>query len=202
MDRDLKRALCTALGVVLVLFGAPTLALAEEETSNGIRLLVPELTELIPALIAFSIVFLLLSKFVWPRVVEAMDEREKRLQESLEAAELSQEKLHEAEEEYQKRTADAEHEAADILAAARREAEEERAAILARAQKDAAATLAKAKDAIASERKRAMVELSRSVVDLSVEIAGKIIGEDLSQAEHRALAEKYLEEIGGDYAEE
>ena len=41
-----------------------------------------------------------------------------------------------------------------------------------------------------------MVELSGSVVDLSVEIAGKIIGNDLTDAEHRALAEKYLAEVG------
>ena len=41
-----------------------------------------------------------------------------------------------------------------------------------------------------------MVELSDSVVDLSVEIAGKIIGDSLDEAGQRKLAEKYLEEVG------
>ena len=41
-----------------------------------------------------------------------------------------------------------------------------------------------------------MIELSSSVVDPSVEIAGKIIGNDLSEAEQRRLAEKYLAEVG------
>ena len=34
------------------------------------------------------------------------------------------------------------------------------------------------------------------MVDLSVEIASKIIGNDLSEAEQRKLAEKYLAEVG------
>ena len=40
-----------------------------------------------------------------------------------------------------------------------------------------------------------MIELSASVVDLSVEIASKIIGEALSEDDQRRLAEKYLEEV-------
>ena len=47
-----------------------------------------------------------------------------------------------------------------------------------------------------SERHKAMIELSSSVVDLSVEIASKIIGNDLSVEEQRRLAEKYLAEVG------
>jgi F-type H+-transporting ATPase subunit b len=41
-----------------------------------------------------------------------------------------------------------------------------------------------------------MIELSGQVVDLSVEIAGKIIGEALDEEEHRELVKKYLSEMG------
>ena len=41
-----------------------------------------------------------------------------------------------------------------------------------------------------------MIELSSSVVDLSVEIATKIIGDSLSEEDQRRLAEKYLAEVG------
>ena len=41
-----------------------------------------------------------------------------------------------------------------------------------------------------------MIELSGSVVDLSVEIAGKIIGNELTEDQQRDLAEKYLKEVG------
>jgi F-type H+-transporting ATPase subunit b len=83
-----------------------------------------------------------------------------------------------------------------IAHGAKRKAQEERAQILADAQKDAAVTIARGKDVIDAERKRAMEDLSKSVIDLSVEIAGKIVGNDLSDDEHRALAAKYLQEVG------
>ena len=41
-----------------------------------------------------------------------------------------------------------------------------------------------------------MVELSGQVVDLSVEIASKIIGDALDDEEQHRLAEKYLMEVG------
>ena len=68
--------------------------------------------------------------------------------------------------------------------------------MLAKAQREAADIIAKAYSAVDSERHKAMIELSGSVVDLSVEIATKIIGNDLSEAEQRKLAEKYLAEVG------
>ena len=40
-----------------------------------------------------------------------------------------------------------------------------------------------------------MIELSSSVVDLSVEIASKVIGNELSEGQQRKLAEKYLAEV-------
>ena len=43
---------------------------------------------------------------------------------------------------------------------------------------------------------KAMAELSSSVVDLSVEIASKVIGDALDEEQQRALAIKYLAEVG------
>ena len=68
--------------------------------------------------------------------------------------------------------------------------------MLAKAQKEASGIIAKSHEALEGERRKAMIELSGSVVDLSVEIAGKIIGNDLSEDQQRALAEKYLAEVG------
>ena len=91
---------------------------------------------------------------------------------------------------------DAQREAADIVAAAKREGEEERSRIIAEAQASANDIIARSRDAVNSERKKAMVELSGHVVDLSVEIASKIIGDALDEKEQRELAKKYLLEVG------
>ena len=74
-------------------------------------------------------------------------------------------------------------------------AEAERNRILVEAHTQAAATIEQGHKVVENERQRAMTDLSRSVVDLSVDIAGKIIGSDLDEAEHRALAERLLDEI-------
>lgn len=196
MGKITTRAACAFAAFVSSAAFAPVMALAEEEERSGIQLLVPTLAELIPATIAFCIIFTLLSKLAWPMIVKMMAEREEKIQGDIDAAEQARTKAQNDAQAYADRLAAAEREAAEIIAAAKREAEEERSRILAKAQQDAVATIAKARDAVESERKKAMVQLSSSVVDLSVEIAGKIIGNDLGDDEHRALAEKYLAEVG------
>ena len=91
---------------------------------------------------------------------------------------------------------EAELKAGEIIAEAKRDAEMLHADMVAEAQKEAQAIIAKAHDVIDAERDKAMAELSTSVVDLSVEIAGKVIGESLDTEQHRALAIKYLAEVG------
>ena len=160
------------------------------------KLLLPNMAEFIPACIAFIIIWIILAKFAWPMVLKMMEERESKIQGDLDAAEQAKTKAESDAKAYSDRLAAAEREAADIVAQAKREGEEERARILAQAQKDAAATIAKAHDAVDSERKKAMAELSGSVIDLSVEIASKLVGNDLTDDQHRRLAERYLQEVG------
>lgn len=188
----LARATALAASATLLM---PVTALAEEE-SSGITLLIPALAELIPACIAFLIIFIVMSKLVWPTIVKMMDDRENKILGDIDAAEKAKEEAQADAKSYKDQLAAAEREAAEIVAAAKRRAEEERAEILAAAQKDAADTIARGKEVVETERRRAMEDLSKSVVDLSVEIAGKIIANDLSDDEHRALAEKYLQEVG------
>ncbi len=178
-----------------VILATPAVALAEE-SAVGPDILIPKMAEFIPALIAFLIILVVLQKLVWPSVLEMMEKRQAKIQSDLEAAERS--KLQAAEEvrSYEAKILDAHHEADAIVAKAKKEAEEVRSAVLAKAQREAADIIAKAHGAVDSERHKAMIELSSSVVDLSVEIASKIIGNDLSEEEQRRLAEKYLAEVG------
>ena len=145
----------------------PTFALAE---GVGADILIPKPAEFIPALIAFLIIWIVLAKLVWPQVLQMMDKRQQKIQDDLDAAAKSKQEAAEQAKGYE-----------DKLVEAHREAE---------------TIIAKAHGAVDSERHKAMIELSGSVVDLSVEIATKIIGNDLSEAEQRKLAEKYLAEVG------
>jgi F-type H+-transporting ATPase subunit b len=172
----------------------PTFALADEAV--GADILIPKVAEFVPALIAFLIIWIVLAKLLWPSVLEMMDKRQQKIQEDLDAAEKSRVEAAEQAKTYESKIVEAHREADAIIAKAKKEAEEERTQVLAKAQREAADIIAKAHGAVDSERRKAMIELSSSVVDLSVEIATKIIGNDLSEDEQRKLAEKYLAEVG------
>lgn len=183
---------CAASGIVL---GTPVVALAEE-SAVGPDILIPKMAEFIPALIAFLVILLILAKLVWPPVLDMMEKRQQKIQDDLDAAERSKVQAAEEARSYEAKILDAHREADAIVAKAKKEAEEVRSAVLAKAQREAADIIAKAHGAVDSERHKAMIELSSSVVDLSVEIASKIIGNNLSVEEQRKLAEKYLAEVG------
>ena len=184
-----------AFGVVGVasLACMPQVALAE--SISGADILLPKPAEFIPALIAFLVIWIVLAKLVWPSVLGMMQKRQQQIQDDLDAAAQSKAAAEKARQEYEAGIADAKKEADEIIAQAKFDAEAERTRVIDKARTDAAAIVAKAHDTVDSERKKAMIELSASVVDLSVEIASKIIGEALSEDDQRRLAEKYLEEV-------
>ena len=195
MKNTVTKLLAHAGVVAGIALGTPVVALAEE-SAVGPDILIPKMAEFIPALIAFLVILLILAKLVWPPVLDMMEKRQQKIQDDLDAAERSKVQAAEEARSYEAKILDAHHEADAIVAKAKKEAEEVRSAVLAKAQREAADIIAKAHGAVDSERHKAMIELSSSVVDLSVEIASKIIGNDLSEEEQRRLAEKYLAEVG------
>ena len=195
MTQTQTRALRTLGSAVVLVAGSPAVALAEEE-NTGMRLLLPNMAEFIPACIAFLIIWFIMAKFAWPMVLKMMEDRESKIKGDLDAAEQARTDADAAKAEYQAKLEEADRKASEIIAEAKRDAETLRADMLAQAQVDAQAIIAKAHDVIDAERTKAMAELSGSVVDLSVEIAGKVIGDGLSVEQQRELAIKYLAEVG------
>ena len=47
-----------------------------------------------------------------------------------------------------------------------------------------------------AEKKAAISELQGSVADISIAVASRVIGSDLSDDEHRAIVERYVNEAG------
>ena len=86
--------------------------------------------------------------------------------------------------------------AAQIVADAKKTGEAVKADITDKAQSEATAMIEKAHNAIEAEKKAAISELQGSVADLSVSVASRLIGEDLNDAEHRKIIERYVNEAG------
>ena len=83
-----------------------------------------------------------------------------------------------------------------IVADAKKAGEDVKADITAKAQAEAAGMIEKAHAAIEAEKKAAIADLQGSVADLSINVAAKLIGKDLTDDEHRKMIERYVAEAG------
>lgn len=174
----------------------PALAFAEMEEKTGIAVIAPDMIETVPMLIAFIILVIVLAKFGWPMFEGMLEKREKTITEALEKSEAVRIESERVLAEYQKQLADAKAQAAQIVAEAKETGESVRAEITKQAQEESAAMIEKAKISIDAEKKVAMAELKNSIADLTVDVATRIVAQDMSDADHRALIERYLNEAG------
>ena len=178
----------------------PALAFADMQQKEGVSVIIPDLNETVPMLIAFIILWIILAKFGWPIFEGMLEKREKTIKDSIEKSEAAKEESERVLAEYKKELAEAKTQAATIIADAKKTAEAAKADIAAQAQKEAEEMIAKARGAIESEKKAAIAELQGSVADTSIAVASKIFGSDLSDEEHRQLIERYVNEAGSFHA--
>ena len=180
-------------------FVLPTLAFAAEDgegSALGINLLIPKPGEFIPMLIGFILLWIILAKVAWPAFIGMIDKRAAKIKDSLEQAEAAKLESERLLEEHRAELAQAKKEAAEIIASAKQSAEHVKAEITASAQTEAENIIAKARLAIESEKKAAIAELQASAADMTILVAKKVVGTDLSAAEHKSIIKRYIAEAG------
>lgn len=193
--KQINRA-TVAAAISSFVLAVPAQAFAEE-SSNKAEILIPKMAEFIPALIAFLVIWVVLAKFAWPQILSMMEERGKRIQESLDEAETTKKKAIASRKEYDELVTDARRKSADIVLEARKDAEAERARIIEAAHKEAEDIIAKAHANAEDERNAVYAAAAASIADLSVSVASKIVGETLDQdGEQHRLIERYVKEAG------
>ena len=135
-------------------------------------------------LVVFGILLALLWKLGWPALLKAVEERERRIQQQLEEAERARAEAARLLEEHKRLVAAARAEAQELIAQAREQYEQ----LLDRARKE-----------IEGEKEKAILELRREAVDLSIAAASKLIEANLDSDANRRLVTEYLAslEAGG-----
>ncbi len=143
-------------------------------------------------LVIFGILLAVLRKFAWPVVLGAVRDREKALEDQIAAAERNRAESAKLLEEHKQLLADARTSAHAVIADAKGMAEKERAVALEKTRTEQEELLARARREIGAERDRAVQELRREAVDLSLAAAGRLIGQRLESDADRDLVMKYL----------
>ena len=146
--------------------------------------------------VAFLVVFLLLAKFGFPVITHMVEERKNYIDESLRKAHEAQERLANIEKEGESILQEAREKQAQIL----KEAAETRDAIVEKAQEKAksegARLLDDARKAIEQEKKAAIADIRAQVATLSVEIAEKVLKQNLKDDQSQMdLIDRMLDDI-------
>ncbi len=142
--------------------------------------------------VVFLLLLLILKKFAYPALLGAVEARERALQEQLDAAERNRTESEAMLAEHKKLVAEARAAAHALLVEARTTAEKERALAMEKTLQEQQELLERARRDIAAERDRALAELRREAVELSLAAASKLIGERLTSDTDRKLVQEYL----------
>jgi F-type H+-transporting ATPase subunit b len=158
--------------------------------------LIPTMPELIIGLICFIGVFGVLGKMLLPRITKTLEERTDKIEGGLARAEEAQEAANKTLKQYQEQLAEARHEAARL----REEAREQGAQIIAEMRQEAQAEARRITEAasaqIEAERQQALASLTQEVGTLATELAGRIVGESLTDtARQSGMVDRFLDDI-------
>ena len=172
---------------------ASAAVLAAEDGGNF--LVRPSIGLMIWTLIAFGATFYLLRKYAFPPIQEALDKRQRAIEEAIEEAERTRTESAKLLEEYRARLREARTQSEEIVLRARKAAEEhERESVeAARARREE--LLEQTRRDIEGETRRAIQEIRNEVADLTVLATEKVTRKSLDEADQRRLVEEALAEL-------
>jgi F-type H+-transporting ATPase subunit b len=170
-------------------------ALPTAASSSGSFLISPNVGLMVWTLILFALSMVILARWAFPRITEALDRRQRAIEESIDAAEETRRRADELLEEYRERLAEARSQADQIIDRARHAAEVHERSSEEEAQARRQQLMEQARREIDSEVRRAIQEIRREVADLTVMATEKVTRKTLSDEDQRRLVEEALSEL-------
>jgi len=146
--------------------------------------------------IALAVVYLFVARKAVPKVMAVLDERHDAIEGGIERAKRAEAEAEEIRQQYREKLEEAHRESAQEL----EKAKEQRAAIIAEAREEAQAEARRIVEAahaqIEADRHQAVVQLRGEIGGLSADLAGRIVGETLSDsAAQGRVIDRFLEEL-------
>ncbi len=146
--------------------------------------------------LVFIILIFLLRRFAWKPILNAVNEREESIEGALKAAEQARQEMESLQASNEAIMKEAREERERIL----KEARDMKNSIVAEAKETATAeaekTVAAAKAAIEAEKAAAVAELKNQAAVLSIEVAEKVLGQELSaENKQAAMISKMIDEV-------
>jgi F-type H+-transporting ATPase subunit b len=143
----------------------------------------------------FCIVLWLLHRFAYKPILAMLEERKKRVAESIANAERIKQELATAQEQRSKVVSEANAQAQRLIDEARKAAESVKERTVAEARQQAENEFRRAQQQVAVERERMLTEARREIVTLVIGTTSKVTGKILTPEDQQRLAEETAREI-------
>ena len=145
---------------------------------------------------SFLLLIFLVKKYAWGNITSILDARAEKITIDIDEAEAARKKAEELAAKREAELAGSRQEATTILETAKETAEKNKAHILSEANQEALRLKEKAQLEISQNKEEAMNSIKGDVADLTVNLAGKLLSQQLDSEGHRQLIDRYLNELG------
>jgi len=146
-------------------------------------------------IINIVILSVILRAILWKPVTKFMDDRAKRIQDSIEQSEKDKTQARAMLAQYEAQLKTAEAEAGAIIRSAREQAAVEAEKIIAEGRSSAEMTLASARKQFEMEQKAALTAFRQSAAALVVAAAGRLVGREMQGEDNQQYAKMLLDEV-------
>jgi F-type H+-transporting ATPase subunit b len=150
-------------------------------------------------IISFAILLFILAKYAFPPILHTLDERERKIRESIESAERRSAEAERRMAEYEAKMKASQKEAEEMIAQAKARAQQMKEDNERQLSADAERIKATAAREIEQERRKALDDVRRYAGELALQVAGKVLERSLTDADHKRLADESLAAVAKDY---
>ena len=153
-------------------------------------------TLLIAQIVNFLIILFLLKKFFYKPIIKLLDDRKKKIEESLKNADFIEERLKQTEEKSIQIIEEARRNSQNLITESKKEADRILAQAAIEARKSAEQTILDAQTQLNLQKQEMKKELEGETLTLVVEVVRKVLGRTVSPKEKQVLTSRAASEIG------
>src|ERR1700704_223997 len=163
--------------------------------ANGSFLIKPGVGLMVWTLLVFGITMWLLFRLAFPRISEALERRQRTIEESIDTAERTRAEAEKILAEYRERLKEARAQADEIVQRARQTAEAHEREARERGQELVAEASQRAQREIEEATKRALDDIRKEVTELTIMATERVTRKALDPADQKRLVEEALREL-------
>ena len=145
---------------------------------------------------SFLLLIFLVKKYAWGNITSILDARAEKITNDIDEAEAARKKAEELASKREEELAGSRKEAASIVENAKETAEKNKSQILSEATQEAVRLKEKAQQEIAHNKEETLNSIKGDVADLTVNLASKLLSQELDAEGQRQLIDRYLDELG------